>query len=498
MTHQINRLSFTIAVLLSISTSVFALEKPKKIDEIWKIIEMQQKQIEMQQKQIEALQKKGNATSASQPAIDNTNLPSSTPTIATNDVKKLERKTDVLSQEVEKLRTNLSIPEDAKYKSMYGMGPAASKVYGTSKGLSIGGYGEAMYTNYVDAKGNQNNKDTADLERAVIYLGYKFNDWIVLNNEIEFEHATTGEGAEEKGEVSVEFSQLDFFLDQKYNIRAGLMLVPMGFVNEMHEPTTYHGNHRPDIERYIIPSTWREMGAGLFGEVLPGLQYRMYAMTGLNAQGFSNVGIMEGRQGGSNAKADDFAFTGRLDYSPTQISGLLFGASTFLGNSGQNDVAFNNQKYNVFTQLYEGHIQYKYRGLELRALGAFSHIDDTAFLNPNLGSAGPLGKESFGWYVEAAHDIMPLLWKESDHYLAPFFRLERYNTLSAIDNNSLIGSTFDSRIGLDRWIYQAGISYKPIPNIVIKADYRNINDRKIVPMGIPNGDEFNFGVGFIY
>ncbi|MEN9897196.1 MAG: hypothetical protein RLZZ66_845, partial [Pseudomonadota bacterium] len=204
MVHQKNGLSFAIAALLFVSTSVFALEKPKTMDEMWKIIEMQQKQIE-------ALQKKDTATPAAQAEKAQPSSPS--PAVAANEVKNLERKTDVLSQEVEKLRTNLSIPEEAKYKSMYGMGPAASKVYGTSKGLSIGGYGEAMYTNYVDTKSNNNNKDSADLERAVIYIGYKFNDWIVLNNEIEFEHATTGEGGEEKGEVSVEFSQLDFFID---------------------------------------------------------------------------------------------------------------------------------------------------------------------------------------------------------------------------------------------------------------------------------------------
>jgi hypothetical protein len=444
------------------------------MDDMWKIIEAQQKQIE-------ALQQ-------------TKSLPEEIPTKSPNsEVKTLERKTDVLSQEVEKLRTNLSIPEEPKYKSAYGLGPAASKVYQVGKGLSIGGYGEAMYTNYVNNRhDNQTNKDTADLERAVIYLGYKFNDWIVLNNEIEFEHASTGEGGEEKGEVSVEFSQLDFLLDQKYNVRAGLMLVPMGFINEMHEPTTYHGNRRPDTERYIIPSTWREMGAGLFGEILPGVQYRAYAVTGLNSQGFMNNGIAEGRQGGSNAKAEDFAFTGRLDYSPSQIPGFLIGAATFLGNSGQNDVAFNNKSYNVFTQLHEGHIQYKYRGLELRALGAWSHIDDTAFLNPTLGTDGPLGKESFGMYGEAAYDIMPLVWHDSSQYLAPFFRIERYNTLASVANG------FDKSVGLDRWIYQAGLSYKPIPNIVVKADYRNIQDRKLAPLGIPTGDEFNLGFGFIY
>ncbi len=474
MTTQKAVFKLSIISSLILSPSAFALEKPKSMDDMWKVIEAQQKQIE-------ALQQ-------------TKSLPEEIPTKSPNsEVKTLERKTDVLSQEVEKLRTNLAIPEEPKYKSMYGLGPAASKVYSTGKGLSIGGYGEAMYTNYVNNHGNNvANKDTADLERAVIYLGYKFNDWIILNNEFEFEHATTGEGSEAKGEVSVEFSQLDFLLNPKYNVRAGLMLIPMGFINEMHEPTTYHGNLRPDTERYIIPSTWREMGAGLFGEVLPGVQYRMYAVTGLNAQGFSNSGIVEGRQGGSNAKAEDFAFTGRVDYSPSQIPGFLIGAASFLGNSGQKDITFNNNNYNVFTQLYEGHIQYKYRGLELRALGAWSHIANTTALNPTLGSAGPIGKDSFGTYGEAAYDIMPLLWNDSSQYLAPFFRVERYNTLASV------ASGFNNSVGLDRWIYQAGLSYKPIPNIVIKADYRNIQDRKIVPFGIPTGDEFNLGFGFIY
>jgi hypothetical protein len=276
------------------------------------------------------------------------------------------------------------------------------------------------------------------------------------------------------------------------------MLVPMGFINEMHEPTTFHGNRRPDVERYIIPTTWREMGAGLFGEILPGLEYRMYAMNGLNSDGFGNIGIKEGRQGGSNGKAEDFAFTGRLDYSPDFVPGLMVGASTFLGNSGQKDaVNFDGQTVDVFTQLHEGHIQYKYRGLELRALGAWSKIDDTAFINPSLENP-PAGQEAFGWYVEAAHDIMPFIWKNSSQYLAPFFRVERYDTLAAVATDPDTGTAFDKSTGLDRWIYQAGLSYKPIDNIVIKADYRNIQDRKLVPADVPFGDEFNLGVGFIY
>ncbi|MGZ4959356.1 MAG: hypothetical protein ACXV7J_08890 [Methylomonas sp.] len=471
---------------------------------MWKIIQQQQKEIEtLKAKSTEnqALQQEITTLKEAQKEQSKAIQQASTPQNSAAPVKgELERKTDVLASEVENLKTQLFIPETREYKSKYGLGPAASHVYGIKQGVSIGGYGEAMYTNYANPRGDSTtNKDSADLERAVIYLGYKFNDWIILNNEIEFEHASTGEGAESKGEVSVEFSQLDFLLNPKYNVRAGLMLVPMGFINEMHEPTTYHGNHRPDVERFIIPSTWREMGAGLFGEILPGLQYRMYAMNGLNAKEFSNIGISEGRQGGSNAKAEDFAFTGRLDYTPDFAPGLMIGTSTFLGNSSQKDIVnFDNQAVNVFTQLYEGHIQYKYRGLELRALGAWGKINNTEFLNTQIAGTGPVGKENFGWYAEGAYDIMPLLWKNSSQYLAPFIRVERYNTLAAVATDPNTGTAFDKSTGLDRWIYQAGLSYKPIDNIVIKADYRNINDQKLVPAGVPFGDEFNLGFGFIY
>ena len=493
-------LCLTASISLALSSSLQAA--PASMEAMWKIIQQQQKEIEnlkAKSAQNEALQQEISVLKQTQKdqsqAIQTTaHVQPVTSAPKTSSKVDLERKTDVLASEVEKIKTQMFIPETREYKSEYGLGPAASNVYRVSKGLSMGGYGEAMYTNYANNRGdNSHNQDSIDLKRAVIYLGYKFNDWVILNNEIEFEHASTGEGSEAKGEVSVEFSQLDFLLNPKYNVRTGLMLVPMGFINEMHEPTTYHGNHRPDVEQYIIPSTWREMGAGLFGEVLPGLQYRVYAMNGLNASNFSSKGIKEGRGGGSNSKAEDFAITGRVDYTPDKIPGLLVGAATFLGNSGQAQ-SYGSAKVDVFTQLYEGHVQYKYRGWELRALGAFGKINNTQYLNT---ADNIVGKENFGWYAEAAHDIMPMLWKESSQYLAPFVRVERYNTLASVALNPATGYAFDNTTGLDRWIYQAGMSYKPIENIVIKADYRNIHDRKLVP-GIPYGDEFNLGVGFIY
>ncbi|TAL43638.1 MAG: hypothetical protein EPN89_15420 [Methylovulum sp.] len=447
--------------LAALSTSANALEKPQTMEDMWKIIQAQQKQIDEMK-------------SAMPVAPENTT--------ATGDVKKLERKTDVLSQEVEKLRTNLAIPEEAKYKSAYGLGPAASKVYQVGKGLSIGGYGEGNYQAITDDKGS--GKNNADLERLVLYAGYKFTDRILFNSELEFEHATTGEGAEEKGEVSVEFAALDFFIDPIANVRAGMVLIPMGFINQIHEPPFYFGNNRPEVERRIIPSTWREIGVGLFGQITPDLTYTAYIVNGLNAADFSSSGIRDGRQGGSQATAEDFGHVVRMDYTPGYLPGVSVGGSAYVGNSGQ-DQAFGGQKADVFTQLYEGHIQWKYRGLEFRTLGSWGHIDDADVLSAASGST--IGSENYGWYTELGYDVLPLLMPTTTQYLAPFFRYEQFDTVAGTP----AGYSDDET--KDRQIYQFGLQYKPIPNVVIKADYRNFTAKK---GDVP--DDFNLGFGFIF
>jgi hypothetical protein len=466
----------TLACALACSLpAVAAQAPPATLEEMWKIVQQQQKEIE-------GLKAKAAQADALQEEVKSLRQAQSAPAPEKSKATDADRKTQILATEVEKLKSQLVIPDKREYKSLYGFGPAASGVYRVNSGLSIGGYGEAIYTNYTSHKGEQ--RDQFDLVRAVLYAGYKFNDWIILNNEIEFEHATTGEGSESKGEVSVEFSQLDFFLHPKANVRAGLMLMPMGFINEMHEPTTFHGTHRPDVERYIIPATWREMGAGLFGEILPGLQYRMYAVNGLNARDFTSAGIRDGRQGGSKALAENFAFTGRLDYIPPFAPGVLVGGSAYVGDAGQADPVLGRHT-SIKTQLYEGHLQWHYKGLEFRALGAWGHVGDAGLLSAANGE--PIGKENFGWYTEAAYDLMPLIWSDSSQYLAPFIRYERYDSLAKLPAGVLDDGSFDRRI------YQAGLSYKPIPNVVIKADYRNISSA-----AGQNPHEFNLGLGFIY
>jgi hypothetical protein len=491
-------LSLAVALALGATAVEAKKAKPSSIDEMWRIIEQQQKQIEELKSRItqnesagekrdegqSAYSVSGDKASSTSAKVDSSAAQPTT-TAKKSTRTESERKTDILASEVEKLKTQLYIPDKREYKVQYGYGPAASEVYRVNQGLSIGGYGEWVFSDY-----SQDKKSTIDNLRAVIYAGYKFNDWIILNNEFEFEHGTTGEGSEEKGEVSVEFSYLDFLLNDYANVRAGLTLVPMGFINEIHEGPTYHGNYRPEVERTIIPTTWREIGAGVFGQLAPGLQYRMYGMNGLNAEGFTSAGIREGRQSGSKAIAEDFAFTGRVDYDMPFAPGLLAGASAWVGNSGQgyeySSQAYGRQEVNALTQLYEGHLQWHWQGIEMRALGAFGSIGNAAQLSAAKGET--IGSQNYGWYTEAAYNVMPWLWKDTAQYIAPFFRYESYNTLASVPDG------FDDYDGLyNRWIYQAGLTYKPIENVAVKFDYQNFNSAaKKLP------DQFNLGIAFMY
>ncbi len=383
-------------------------------------------------------------------------------------IEEVERKQNVLTKEVRRMRDSLVLPEKKELKSVYGLGPAASKVYQVDQGLSIGGYGEAHYRNEISDKGGKD--DQADFLRMVLYIGYKYNDWIVLNSEIEFEHAgsesTVSAG---NGGVSVEFATLDFLLHPAANVRAGLLLAPVGFVNQIHEPPFFFGNRRPPVERQIIPSTWRANGAGLFGEIAPGLTYNAYAVTSFNAKGFSKSNLRGGRQKGNREKANDWSFVGRLDYEPIANWGWTVSGSAYLGNQGQGESygpAEARERADVFTQLYEVHTQIQRRNFHFRALGTTVLIDDADVLSADPDIKGPVGKQMLGAYAEVGYDILPLLLPATTHSLSPWFRYSWLDT----QNNMPKGFTRDP--AQRREFFEFGLHYKPIPQVVLKTEYR--------------------------
>ncbi|HRC85334.1 MAG TPA: hypothetical protein PK413_06985 [Thermoanaerobaculia bacterium] len=397
----------------------------------------------------------------------------------------LERKIEVLAQEIEQLKLGEAAPQASE--SVNGLGPAASKVYHSRSGVSIGGYGEMVYQapdSSRDDGSASGEKKELDFLRGVFYIGYKFSPKWVFNSEIEFEHAKAGE--ESEGEAAVEFAYLEYFWRPELGFRAGLLLLPVGLINELHEPPVYLGARRPDVERVILPTTWRENGAGVFGSA-GGFDYRAYVVAGLKAEGFSAEGLREGRQEGSESLAEDLAFVGRLDYRG--LPGLLAGGSLYLGKSGQGLEAASGGKIGARTQIFEGHLEWKYRGLQLRALAARAELGDVARLNQALELEGPdsIGKRLEGYYLEAGYDVLSRLGRGGEQQLIPFVRYE------AVDTQAAVPSGFARNPENDVESLTLGLSYKPFERVVIKADYQNYDN------GAGSGlDRFNVALGYTF
>lgn len=392
----------------------------------------------------------------------------------------LERRLEVLASELENLKLgNAAAEESATLEdSRFGLGPAASKVYRVDRGLSIGGYGEALYENFDDTRedGTDSGKtDQFDFLRAILYFGYKFNDRWVLNTEIEIEHAD---------EIFLEFATLDYLWKPSFNLRAGMLLIPMGLLNELHEPTLFLSAERPRVESAIIPSTWRENGIGVFGDNGK-FAYRSYIVNGLDGSGFSSSGLRGGRQKGSKAKAESLAWVGRVDYVGTP--GLLAGGSFYIGDSGQGMEDASGREIGAQTSIFELHFDWKYRGWNVRGLWAQAEVDDVARLNQALGLSGSssIGEELDGYYLEAGYDLFS---QRGDRgALIPFVRYETLDTQAAVPAGFSLNPSREAEI------LTFGFAYQPIDQLIFKVDYQLWSDE-----GDTGIDQWNFALGYLF
>jgi hypothetical protein len=395
----------------------------------------------------------------------------------------LQQRLDAVSRQLERLELDRA---DAGVADTVtgGLAPAASKVYRVRQGVSLGGYGEMLYENF--AGSNQNGAasgltDQIDALRAILYVGYRFNDRWLFNSEIEFEHASTEDG----GEASLEFGYLEYRPSQALGIRAGLLLAPMGFLNEIHEPPTWLGARRPLTETFIIPSTWRENGVGIVGEHGV-LSYRAYVMSGFNGvAGFSaEEGLREGRENGAKAIAENFGAVGRLD--ATLRPGLLVGAAGYIGHSGQG-AADAEGDLHARTTIVEAHAQYRAHGFDLRALGALASVDDAARINAVQGLSGSesIGSRLTGWYVQGGYDVLHA--SRTTAALLPYVRYEQVNTQQEVPDG------FSANPANDRQVISLGAMWKPIPMIAVKGEYQI--DRNDAGTGV---NRVNVVVGYLF
>lgn len=317
----------------------------------------------------------------------------------------------------------------------------------SSSKTTVGGYGELHYNNIEDS-------ESIDFHRFVMFFGHEFTDSIRFFSELEVEHAFSGEG--KPGEVELEQAYIEMDLTDATTMKAGVFLVPVGIINETHEPPTFYGVERNPVEKNIIPATWWEAGAGFNTRFSDGLSADFAIHSGLNVptDGSKSFLIRSGRQKVAKASADSLAYTARVKY--TAIPGLELAASYQL----QTDVT--QGELGADANLFTAHAVYNTGNFGIRALYATWDIDSAA--------AKAIGRDNQeGFYVEPSYKINE-----------KFGLFARYNTW---DNNA--GDSADT----EKKQTNVGLNYWPHEDVVFKFDFENRS-------GAQDGSGFNLGVGY--
>jgi hypothetical protein len=263
----------------------------------------------------------------------------------------------------------------------------------------------------------------------------------------------------------------------------------------------YRGNLRPEVEQRILPSTWRELGVAAHGELGGSWRYEAALVNGLNAKKFSDTGIRDGRQKGNRATWEDLAAVAAAEWR--RQDRVRAGGSLYYGESDQHQ-RFDGSSIDARTIIVEAHAQVRYRSLEGRALFAALSQQDAAAITRDLypstgtGASSKLVPEGqWGFYVEAAYDLAPLLGLPLSCAVSPWARLESYDLQAEVPEVALPGDPNQLRAANDKLAAQSltlGVEVKPIPTVVLKADYVHLVNRAATP----ESDRLRVGAGFVF
>jgi hypothetical protein len=361
--------------------------------------------------------------------------------------------------------------------------PGGAQTSPESEPADSGGGRTGPISGYMDFHFNkeENQNGLLDFHRFVLLFNHSFTPRIRFVGELELEHAFV-EGLEEAGEIELEQAYLDFLLSRRFNIRAGMLLVPLGIINERHEPPVFNGVERPFVDTVIIPTTWFEVGAGVHGELGRGFRYRAFAVAPLDAVEFSaDEGIREGRQKGAEANVRNFAFTGRAEY--VGIPDLTVGGGFWTGES-----SFTAPRLDTTVRVGEVDARYQRGRLELRGQFAQVGISDAGDLNDAIqrqtGVSPNVAKTLRGFYSEAAYRV----WDAgSPRDLVGFVRYENFDTQYQMPPGFVPLKEFDR----DAWI--VGATYYPDPDVAVKVDYVFLRNQSSV---VRARNSFNIGLGW--
>lgn len=342
--------------------------------------------------------------------------------------------------------------------------------------VTVSAYGEMTY--------NQPESDNGelDIQRLVLLFGYKFNDKTQFVTEIELEHVN---------EIFVEQAFVNYNVGDNISLRGGLMLVPMGIINEYHEPTTFNGTERPAVDNVIVPTTWRELGIGVTGrsnELSIGYQayiFNGFASTNLNGEGGLNGllqgsnGLRGGRQKGIRSTIDSPTLSTKLEYYG--IPGLRIGLSGYFGSTQAEDDAEELEGANIDIAMGGLDFRYAYKRFSARGQFIYSALSDTEAYNNATGS--DLGSALQGWYLEAGYNLLPA---SKQQRLVAFTRYEDYDTHASTEGSLLRNDAYN------RTDITTGLSYHIAPGVVVKGDYQ-FRDNQL--SGDDVKDRLNFGIG---
>jgi hypothetical protein len=359
--------------------------------------------------------------------------------------------------------------------------------------LVVGGYGEVHYNQPLAA--GQKEIGKMDVHRVIMLLGYNFNERTQFVSELEFEHVS---------EVYVEQAFLQYKLGRYINFRGGLMLVPMGIVNEYHEPTTFNGVERPVIDTYIAPTTWREIGFGITGVILPAyLKYQAYVMNGFNSyDGTARLNGKSGLRGGRQKGAESYIsapnFTGKVEYFG--IRGLNVGLSAYLGNTSStlydgvdkaDAVAMARADSSVVGISMVGlDSRYSLGGFQLRGQLYYAGLSNTDQYNVFTASPGggsnDLGSALSGYYIEAAYNVLRSL--ETEKQLVPFVRYAQLNTQMRAEEMVTVNPANK------KTVVTTGLTFSLTPGAVVKTDVQLIRPADTGTFTAT----FNAGIGVMF
>ena len=347
----------------------------------------------------------------------------------------------------------------------------AGRMMEDEKKLTLGGYAQIDY-NQVLNKGSFQNGNL-DVHRMVLMFGYKFNEKTQFVSEIEFEHVT---------EVYVEQAFLQYEILPWLKLRGGLMLIPMGIINEFHEPSSFNGVERPNLDKYIVPTTWREIGAGFAG-VFPSaaLSYQVYVVNGFkgydgDAYLSGSNGFRKGRQKGAESFMSSPNLTFKVNYFG--LAGLQLGFSVYSGKTqstlydgiekADNQAIALADSSVVGLSLLGVDARYQLGGLHLRAQLNFGTVSNSSSYNEFSGS--DLGSSLGGWYGEISYDLFHGV-DRFESGLIPFIRVEQYNTHASVEGGTILNPSYN------RNDLTMGLGWRLTSGAMFKADYQIFSNK---------------------